>query len=193
MSLFRGSEDSGNREFGGRDGMGGTVKTGKQALVQIQQSPNRPLYIMIWSRALFKAHWSFWVPNLEGIRTNGKRAHVEGDVRGGFHLEFMRNYDIAQTTSQPTIIEIGAMRVEDLLDTPLGGQRLKENVPRDQFEIVAASITAPQGSLNRVNEQPCTSEASQRTFQNAGPVYPSPSRSTDQRQVSHEISDSCIY
>lgn len=149
------------------------------------QFPRRPLYIMIWSSPVFQAHWSFWAPALEdGQRTKGKRVHVHGNVREGFVIEFVRNYDLCETRSYPTIIEIGAIRVEDLLDTVMDGLLFKEQTPRDRFEAIAFSVPAPRGSLNQVQEQSCAFEANQQAGQNTGSVSSS--------RVSHDISDACI-
>ncbi len=142
-----------------------------QAITRALQSPYRPLNIMVRSSALFKAHWSFWVPTLEGPQgTKGKRAHVVGSVLEGFQIEFVRNYDLCLTGSHPVIFEIGAMRTEDLQDTFLDGQCIEEKTTRDRFEAIAVSVPAPRGSLNHVNERSHVSEASQQAITSATAV-----------------------
>ena len=194
MGLFGGSESSSSNAGAGKGAEGDNVENGKQALIEkAPRSPYRPLYIMVWSSALFKAHWSFWAPALEGRqRTKGKRAHAIGNVRDGFAIEFVRNYDLSVTRSYPTIIEIGAIRIEDLLDTLIDGQHSRDNTPWDRFEAIALSVPAPRASLNQVNEQPCTSEASQQVGRNAGPVGSSRNATEESSRVSHDISESCI-
>ena len=164
MGLFSKSEASSSGSSSRNtyaEGRSTQVAAGKQPmLTKAPPSPYRPLYLMVWSSATFKAHWSLWAPELgQRQAAKGKRAHVIGDLRRGFLVEFIRNYDLFETRTRPTIIEIGAMRVEDLLDTPLDGQYSKEAMPRDYFENIALSVPPPRGSLNRVEDQPCSADA----------------------------------
>ena len=195
MMEFSIESDSSNNFAGAGRGAGrSNVNNSNQAQAQAVQSPYRPLYLMVFRSALFKAHWSFWAPALDdGAQKVGQRVHVTGNVRNGFQLEFVRNYDLTETSGYPTIIEIGAMRTEILQDTPLDRREFREDTPRDRFEFIAQSIPAPSGSLNKVNEQPRIAIATESANRNAGLTGSSGSTvGQGDRTVSHDISNSSV-
>ena len=90
----------------------------------------------------------------------GKRAQVSGSVAEEFTAEFVRNYNVDETNSRPIVVEIGAMRTEDLQDTVLDGSMSRDNIARDRFEAVVVSVSAPRASLKKVNEETGIADAS---------------------------------
>lgn len=110
----------------------------------------RPIFLLAWESALFKAHWAVFVPNAsDKTCKTGKYIHVVGNLEKGFEFEVVRGWDINMSRHRPlSPIEIGWVRVELVEDTPtVKGQLAKEAVPRDQLEAILASVAPPSKSL----------------------------------------------
>jgi len=149
------------------------VKNVQQTQAQSQQPQYRTLYIIVFGSALFKAHWSFWAPNIEDrTQKTGKKAQAVGSVADGFQIEFVRNYNLTSDTRQPTIIEIGQIQTDHLQDSPDSGNAT-DSSPTDHFERIALSIPAPRASLNKKNPLSCIDEGSQKTGRDIGVAGPS--------------------
>ena len=112
-----------------------------------QQGQYRPVFLMVHASPKFPAHWSLFIPELgDRNEKKGKRIHVKGDVRQGFEMEFIRNYDMRQTRSYPELIEIGRVPANMVQDDT--GAHEKDKIPRDDFERLCASVPPPGPSMN---------------------------------------------
>jgi hypothetical protein len=114
----------------------------------------RPIYLLCYPSAKFKAHWAIFVPELQDRSVKkGKLIHVQGTVSTGFAHEIKRNYDMKETRNQPhTPIEIGLVPAHLIVDNTGDGSYTSDCTPQDSFEEFLLSIPAPGKSLNTVAE-----------------------------------------
>ncbi|KAL1952865.1 hypothetical protein VTO42DRAFT_4092 [Malbranchea cinnamomea] len=69
---------------------------------------SRPVFLLVFPSPLFPAHWSLFVPcSPDHDEAVGTRIHVTGDARSGFAHEFVRNYDIRQSTQGDRLVRLG--------------------------------------------------------------------------------------
>lgn len=75
----------------------------------MQDDTSRALYLVVYGRQLFKAHWAMFVPQINSTEnTNkGRLIHATGDVRTGFDVTFDRNYRLAETTRDHSVTLLG--------------------------------------------------------------------------------------
>lgn len=115
------------------------------------ESPQwRPIFLLVWPSALFKAHWAIFVPDLnDKTIKKGKYIHVTGSLDKGYQLEIVRGYDISKSRVRPmSPIEIGLVPADMIKDTPTDDKLVKESTPRDRLEAFLASVPPPSASLN---------------------------------------------
>lgn len=70
---------------------------------------HRPIFLLVWPNALFKAHWAIFVPEAgDKIYKKGKYIHVEGGLRNGFQQEIVCGWHLNLIRRRPgPPIEIG--------------------------------------------------------------------------------------
>ncbi|OAA55561.1 hypothetical protein SPI_08245 [Niveomyces insectorum RCEF 264] len=109
---------------------------------------SRKLHLIVYHRALFKAHWALFIPSV-GDPNLGRSIHAVGDARTGFQVTFGRNYDVATTGRSHSLIFLGyvdAAYIDDA-STSGDGSHTTDHVPKDRIEDYAASVPAPGPSL----------------------------------------------
>ncbi|EPQ53488.1 hypothetical protein GLOTRDRAFT_44707 [Gloeophyllum trabeum ATCC 11539] len=112
----------------------------------------RTLYLAIFHRHLFPAHWVIYKPNTDDTSSPGTMLHVEGDVANGFSHTVARNYDILKTSRTYTMITLGQVDSQYVKDYPKGAYVSLAPVQAiDRVEQVILSVPAPGKSL-RIGE-----------------------------------------
>lgn len=114
------------------------------------QTDFRPVFLLIWPSATFKAHWAIFIPDADD-RTykRGRYIHVEGSLKEGFRFEIVRGWDISKSRRRPhSPIEIGCIPAGLVTDSATDDKLIKESIARDQIEEFFASIPPPSASLN---------------------------------------------
>jgi len=129
-----------------------TASSGPSNATQLQPQ-YRPIFLLVWPSALFKAHWAIFIPDAtDKTYKQGKYIHVAGSLDKGFQFEVVRGWDINKSRSRPgSPIEIGWVRAEYIQDTPTNGRLVKESVARDALEAFLAAVPPPTASLNSVS------------------------------------------
>lgn len=113
---------------------------------------SRPVYLIVYSSPLFKAHWALWVPEYSSQASGrGKVIHVTGDPRTGFEHQFKRNYDINATDKAHMTVFLGNGDASRILDTPGDGYYTNDTAARDDLEHWALTVPAPGPSLRSSN------------------------------------------
>lgn len=116
-----------------------------------QVDTGRLVYLLVFHRALFKAHWSLLIPDSSepgGAQKSGRRVDVQGTVAGGFTHAVQRDYDLRTESSTVSAIPIGVIPLEKLRPFPdwtpeeVGGP-----VARDEFEEAILKVAAPGPTL----------------------------------------------
>ena len=124
---------------------------------------SRPVYVLVFPSPLFPAHWSLFIPSLTN-QSIGIRIHVHGDAKSGFAHEFVRGYDMGQSTQGDKLVLLGevdegflagdedestGVREED------GGEQTetRDVDARNELERIALGVPAPGPSLNSVQNQ----------------------------------------
>lgn len=148
MSLFSSSkkESSSKDASGSSEGASRRPSPPRQAAAE----QYRPVYLLVFQSATFKAHWAIFVPEA-GSRSvkKGKMIHILGSVKEGFKLEVRRNYNMDFTRSRPLPpIEIGLVSTRHLVDTPGDGSYIVDLQIQDTFEEIIASVPVPGKSHN---------------------------------------------
>lgn len=114
------------------------------------------LHLMVYHRALFKAHWALFVPSLTN-HDIGKRIDASGDVRKGFHHVLTRNFDLKMEDRTYSLIEIGALTKGCCLDDELGEEAVDEGPTvagaRNELERLMLGVEAPGPSMRSANSQ----------------------------------------
>lgn len=113
----------------------------------------RPIFLLVWPSALFKAHWAIFIPEAsDKTFKTGKYIHAEGNPKDGFNFQVVRGWDMNQSRRRPQVpIEIGwvpANLVSDIATE--GGRLVKESVARDQLEAYMAAIPTPDATMIHV-------------------------------------------
>ena len=93
-----------------------------------------------------RAHFSIFVPSA-GDPSKGTLIHVVGAPMVGFSLEFKRNYSPADTVQPHTIIPIGDVYENNILDSTTT-ERSIDTAPRGNIEIAASQVPPPRISQN---------------------------------------------
>ena len=92
----------------------------------------RELYLVVYNRPLFKAHWALFVPSIDNASV-GKKIHAVGDALAGFSVAFDRNYNLGTTTRSHSLVHlghIGAAYIDEA--SVLGdGPCISDNVAQD--------------------------------------------------------------
>ncbi|OTA86896.1 hypothetical protein M434DRAFT_399700 [Hypoxylon sp. CO27-5] len=114
----------------------------------------RPIFLLCYESATFKAHWALFAPRLQDKACKaGRKIHVMGNVQQGFKHEIIRDYDLTKTRTKPlTPIEIGLVSTRHLVEVAEDFRHGKDTTARDAFEDLVLSIPAPSQSLNRASD-----------------------------------------
>jgi hypothetical protein len=115
-----------------------------------------PLYLIVYSSPIFKAHWSIWIPSSRTSPNGhvlGKLIHVTGDVLGGFVHEFKRNYQLGGTVRRFSCLELGQVHASNVVDVAGDGSSSSDTLAYDAIERCALSIPAPPKSLQSATSQ----------------------------------------
>ncbi|KAI2626514.1 hypothetical protein GGR54DRAFT_653356 [Hypoxylon sp. NC1633] len=123
---------------------------------------DRTLHVLVYPSRLFAAHWSFWLPYIEGNNVQshiGDRIHVTGDRLNGFQYEYIRNYNVREDDRRPNAFPIGLVSETHLsraskdenVTTTEDGQGDEENIALNSFDEACREVPAPGPSLNKVD------------------------------------------
>nr|POF17741.1 hypothetical protein CFP56_13153 [Quercus suber] len=129
------------------------TNSGQITTTQQNKAQYRPIFLLVWPNATFKAHWAIFVPaSTDKTFKTGTYIHVTGALDKGFKFEIVRGWDLDMTLRRPqSPIEIGWIQADWINDAPFERNLIKEATPRDQLENFLAATAAPSGSLNRVS------------------------------------------
>ncbi|KAJ7288477.1 hypothetical protein C8J57DRAFT_517703 [Mycena rebaudengoi] len=106
----------------------------------------REIYLIIYHSPLFPAHWALWIP-LPSDSDRGKRVHVTGDAAGGFAHEFSRNYRRSEDSRRHSVVLLGEVPDEWVVDDSPGPENAVDTEPQDELERVALGVPAPGKTL----------------------------------------------
>lgn len=73
------------------------------------QIEHRPIFLLVWPSAVFKAHWAVFVREINDLSLQtGKYIHVAGSLSGGFQFQIVRGNNLTKTRNYSNSpIEIG--------------------------------------------------------------------------------------
>lgn len=93
-----------------------------------------------------RAHFAIFVPSGVDNR-RGTLIHVVGAPMAGYSLEFKRNYCPEESQQPYTIVTIGDIYAENIVDS-VGSVRSVDSTPTGNIERAAAQVPPPRISQN---------------------------------------------
>ncbi|KAL9098095.1 MAG: hypothetical protein Q9163_006178 [Psora crenata] len=116
---------------------------------------SREIKLLVYHSPLFPAHWALFIPLTTNAQV-GKLIQAMGDAKTGFTLEFVRNYNLAFTTRQHSVLPLAVVESSHVVDVPGNETESKDREAVDPIEMKALAVPVPGPSLRSLSSSEST-------------------------------------